>query len=72
MNLSIETISNGILITTRWGQTEYCKNTQELFDMLLFKLESKCMSFRGDSYGCVHIFYKPDETFTSPSEKNPV
>jgi len=69
MNLSIETISNGILITTRWGQSEYCKNTQELFELLLLKLEGKCSSFGGGSYGCVRVFYKPDETFISPSKK---
>ena len=72
MNLSIEKIDNGILLTKRWDGTKYCKNAEELFNQLLLELEGRSIWFGGDSYGCVHIFYKPDETFTSPLEENPV
>jgi len=72
MNLSIEKIENGILLTKRWGATIFCKNTEELFDQLLLELDGKSSWFGRDSYGYVHIFYKPEDTFTSPPQEEPV
>jgi hypothetical protein len=75
MNLSIEKIDNGIFLSARYEGTlikKYDRNIEDLFNQLLLELEGKSICFGGDSYGCVHVFYKPEETFTSPPEENPV
>lgn len=66
MNLSIETIKNGILLKTQYSETEFYANCEELFNALLLKIEGRGRFFSNDSYGYVHIFYNEEESFTAP------
>jgi hypothetical protein len=53
--MTIRKIENGYILTDPRNYEEYYKDAQSLFDGLLFKLEGKCTSFNGGSYGRVFV-----------------
>lgn len=64
--MNIEKVSNGYIVSTRYGSKTICKTLDEVFQYLLLQFEGRSKFFSGCSYGYVHIFKEPDETVTSP------
>jgi hypothetical protein len=64
----IKRIENGFIFSTYISE-RFFATADELFDWLLLVLEGRSVNFRNDAYGCVKVFRKPNESFTSPEEE---
>ena len=69
--IQIRQIANGYLFIIDHTE-EFHEKLESLFKRLLLQFEGNSEFFGGSSYGSVKIFYKPNETFTSPPEMEPV
>ena len=67
----IKEIENGFIISRNGKEDYYCKDVEELSNELLFIFEGRSLNFGGDHYGCVKVFKKSEESYTSPKDVEP-
>lgn len=53
----VEKLTNGYLVET-WGEADktYCKTLEEVFTLMLYKLENRSPDFQGSSYAAVKVY----------------
>ncbi len=53
----VEKLTNGYLVET-WGEADktYCKTLEEVFTLMLFKMEQRAPNYNGPNYAAVKVY----------------